>query len=298
MAPRALQFKSEDEAIAEVDRLRRGYRRHGKWSLGQIAWHLALPMSKHLEPAPPGAQPTPEQTAIKAGFVDVIVQTGKPPAHAKTAPPSFMPPETAGDADIDNFKSQMLRMKQIDYPMVAMGPIGPVPTAEVRLCHLAHASHHLSFLTPEPARRREGLRFETIEDVIEDINTLRRGYGIAGTWTLPIMCAHLAATVDLRMQPGPFAPNTPEQDARREMMLATLSSGKLPSGLPAPPQLVPQTAAPESAIDQAIDALKRLRDFRGDLAPHRLFGQMNNSDAHKLSLIHCAHHLSHLAPST
>lgn len=45
---RTLDFKSEDDVIAEVSRLRQGYVQSGSWNLPQICWHLNTADARRL----------------------------------------------------------------------------------------------------------------------------------------------------------------------------------------------------------------------------------------------------------
>ncbi len=146
---RDLSFATEDQVIAEIARLQRGYAKNGNWSLAQIAWHLVIPLERYLSPpADPSAKMTPQQLAMKERFVDVCVKTGKLPPHAMTAPPDWTPPPTANDSDIARFEAGLIKLKNYPHAMVEMGPIGPVTTAEYRRVILVHAAHHLNYLEP------------------------------------------------------------------------------------------------------------------------------------------------------
>jgi hypothetical protein len=59
----------------------------------------------------------------------------------------------------------------------------------------------------------------------------------------------------------------------------------------------PPANVPESTIDDLIASLKQLKAYKGEIAPHRLFGHIPDAEARKLNLIHCAHHLSYLVPT-
>lgn len=144
-----LKFANENEVLADVARLRRGFTPHGNWTLAQIAWHVVIPLEQYLNsPQTPDAKPTPEQAAMQARFVDYIVETGHVPPHARTAPPSWTPPPTAGDGDIARLEAGLHKLKGYPHALVEMGPLGPVAIAKCRLVHLVHAAHHLSFLEP------------------------------------------------------------------------------------------------------------------------------------------------------
>jgi len=145
---------------------------------------------------------------------------------------------------------------------------------------------------------RRRLNFNSEDDVIADVQRLRRGYARSGAWSLPQMCAHLEAATRYRMQPGPFPPNTPEQNTRRAMFAQIMASGQLPDGSVAAPTMMPPEDGGYEKIDAFIAAITEFKSFPGPIAPHRIFGHLSDSDARRLNLIHCAHHLSYLTPTT
>jgi hypothetical protein len=144
--------------------------------------------------------------------------------------------------------------------------------------------------------QRRSLSFASEDEAIADVTTLRRGYTRSGAWTLPQICWHLDQTIQMRMKPGPFPPNTPEQDARREILQDVLSTGKLPSGIVAPDAIVPAPDCGEQHVGAFLATLEKFKSFPGPIAPHRLFGHLSDADARRLNLIHVAHHLSYLTP--
>jgi hypothetical protein len=288
---RQLRFANEDEAIAEIERLRASrLEQRGNWSLPMICWHVDMP----LEP-PQRTKPTPAEEQRQRDFIDVILTTGKAPAKFE-APPDRVPPATASDADVDHFISTLRKLKAYPHTHVALGAFGPVLTEHIRALVLGHAAHHLGFLVPTSPARRVGLTYENEDDVIEDIKTLRRGYERAGTWSLAQTCWHLERTVLARLKPGPHSADTPEQTQRKAAIPQILANRALPHGIIAPPDFLPPADAPETSIDAALAALHRLKEFKGEIAPHRFFGRLCDADARKLNLIHCAHHLSYLVP--
>ena len=292
---RQLQFSNEDEVIAEVDRLRAaGYAQRGNWSLAQMCFHLGVVPSRSLTP-PASTTPTPAQQRMQAGFVDVILATGKPPPGMQP-PPFMIPPAACGDAEIEAFKDAMRKMKSYPHSHVDFGPMGPLPIETMRKLTLLHAAHHLSHLDAK-AKRREGVNYRTEDEVIADVQRLRRGYAQAGAWSLPQMCAHLDKAVQFRMQPGPFAPDTPEQIEKKRQIPGILAAGKLPDGIPAPEPMLPPADCGEASIDAFVVTIERYKSFPGPTAPHRIFGQLAEPDARRLNLIHCAHHLSYLTPT-
>lgn len=293
-----LKFASEDEVIADLARLRRGFIKRGNWSLAQIAWHLAIPLDKHLHPpASPDAQPTAEQLEKQVRFVDYIIEHEKAPAFAANAPPAWVPPETADESDIARFEAGLERLKNYAHAIVEMGPLGPVSIDKCRRVHLMHIAHHLSFLEPA-AKRREVLRFKSPDEVIADVSALRNGHQQAGNWNLAQMCRHLNTAMNRLMEPedanSPAPPSTPELRQRVENIL---QSGKIPSGLQAPQRAVPPAICGDEEVDAFLATLGRFTAFAGPFSSHPRFGKLPDDEMRQLALIHCAHHLSYLTPS-
>jgi len=80
-----------------------------------------------------------------------------------------------------------------------------------------------------PGRRL--IRFASEDDVIADVQSLRKGYKRVGSWSLPQMAWHLNQAVLARMKPGPHAADTPEQTERKPLLQHVLAmNGYLPDG--------------------------------------------------------------------
>jgi hypothetical protein len=149
----------------------------------------------------------------------------------------------------------------------------------------------------KPGRRL--IRYANEDEAIADVERLRKGYTQIGGWSLPQMAWHLNLAVRARMKPGPHPPDSPEQIARRPMAQHVLSmNGYLPDGITAPEPMQPPADAPDTSVDDLITALRELKGYTAEIAPHRLFGRLPDADARRLNLIHCAHHLSYLVPTT
>lgn len=292
----ALRFQTEDDVIARIALLRRGYVKKGNWTLAQICWHVGLPIRTHLKPPEPmDLQRTPEQEERKVRFVDYIVAHRKAPEYAKTAPPSFVPPETAGEAEIEEYIAALRTLKAYPHPKVLMGPVGPVTIEEFRTCNLVHAEHHFGFL--EPAGKRS-LRFKSYDDIRDEVKKLRAGkYSRIGNWSLEQVCDHLAKAFKRQMSMPPAAA-TEDQQKARPVFEKVLSSGEIPQGIQAPDFLTPPPSADAAAIDDLLATLDQVEKHNAPVTMHRIFGPMKPDEFRKLGLAHCGHHLSHLIPTT
>ena len=147
--------------------------------------------------------------------------------------------------------------------------------------------------------QRRSLSFATFNEIADDVRRLRaHGCAKAGQWSLPQACHHLNQSLQWSMRPGPFPPDTPEQQASTPRLRQILESGTLPTGIQAPDHMQPPPDAADAAIDAFLATLKRYDEHQGELAPHRLFGRLDRDELRQLARIHCAHHLSHLVPAT
>lgn len=290
-----LSFASEAGIIADIKRLQRGYSAGGNWTLSEVCWHLA-----HTIPFPAvigdeHAPLTPAQEKMRP-FLEHVLRNGTLPAGFE-APAELVPPGDCDETSIDELVRRLQAFAAFDAPFIAHPAFGPVAMSSYRPMMLAHCARHLAYLKPIEGPR-EGLRFADEDAAIADIQLLRKGYEQTGGWSLPQICWHLDKSMQFRMRDGPFEPNTPEQNARAHIFERVLASGELPRGIESPSVVVPPTDAGDEAVDGCIATFIKYKNFTGTFAPHRLFGHMPAEISHRQNLIHAAHHLSHLVPTT
>ena len=142
---RAVDYADEDACIADVRRLREGWRNGGAWSLAQACWHLEVPVSYSMRP-PATIELTPQQQKFHA-FLERTIESGWP-SSGGNAPAEMVPPADAGPEAIDAYIAALGRLQAYDEPYVDAFLFGPVATAKFRRFMLAHAAHHLSFFEP------------------------------------------------------------------------------------------------------------------------------------------------------
>ena len=294
-----LRYASEQGMIEDVRRLRRGYVHAGKWTLEQVAWHLSAAIPYPFEAT--SAQPTAQELQ-RQQFIDQAIATGGPPPGFES-PPELLPPAECDASAVDELLRRLEALAAFNAPVVHWGAFGPVPTAKLRGLTLGHGAHHLSFLRPTLAPR-EGLTLGNEDAAIADIRRLRAGYVQTGGWSLPQVCWHIDQTIRARLAPGPHPADSPEQVAAGGLFERILATGALPLGIPAPQQVSPPQGisdahdAGDDAIDAAISTLTTLRNHPAPLAPHRIFGTRSDAQARRQNLIHVAHHLSQLIPTS
>src|SRR5207244_984432 len=86
--------------IADIRKLRKGYRLAADWTFEQNCWHLNFSTRARLRPGP-YPKNTPEQTA-RAEILKTILATGQLPAGL-VAPPEMVPPHDADESAIGNW---------------------------------------------------------------------------------------------------------------------------------------------------------------------------------------------------
>ena len=293
---RLLRFETSLDIVREINRLRHGgYTQHANWSLPQMCWHLSVPLKKRMKP-PVSTTPTPEQAALQRKIIEPILATGKAPPGMQP-PPEMIPPQQCAETSIDDFLALLDQLDKYEHDYVDFGAMGPVKTDVLRQITRFHTAHHLAFLEPKYTRR--DLSYANEDEVIADVEKLRRGHVRLGAWTFDQICWHLEQGVRYRMAPPPHPPNTPEQDARVGVLKQVLASGKLPGNIVAPDPMVPPKDPGPHAVDSFLQSMREFKAFPGPIAPHRIFGKLRDEgDARRLNLIHCAHHLSYLVPTT
>jgi len=146
MKLRALDFVDEEACVAEVERLRKGWRNGGEWSLGQACWHLAYPVKRSLK-EPGDKEPTGAQRNAQEFLERVIVEGW--PAGLK-AMEEMQPAADAGEWAVDEFVEAMRGLSDFRGEKMDAFLFGPVLTWKYRRFVLVHAAHHLGFF--EPAR--------------------------------------------------------------------------------------------------------------------------------------------------
>jgi hypothetical protein len=148
--------------------------------------------------------------------------------------------------------------------------------------------------------KRRSLDFQTIDEVIADVDRLhRKGYRQGGNWNLAQACDHLAIFVRCSMDgfTGPPAP----WYVRLAAPLITrwmLKKRRMPEGYQAPAELMPRTEADETReVEELKQQLRRFSTYQGPLHRSPFGGDFSREIWHEMHLIHCAHHLSFLHPA-
>ncbi|MHB2017477.1 MAG: DUF1569 domain-containing protein [Candidatus Xenobia bacterium] len=146
---------------------------------------------------------------------------------------------------------------------------------------------------------RRSLDYRSYGELWADVERLQRdGYERAGQWSLTQICQHLQSFMEASLHGFtdrlPFF--VPYTIGPIYLKLA-LARRRLPSGLPAPPQIRPPEG-PENpqviaAFHQTIQAVTRA-DATFVRSP--FLGTLPATTWREFHLVHASHHLSHLMP--
>src|SRR3954471_11810312 len=86
---------------------------------------------------------------------------------------------------------------------------------------------------------RRTLRFDTLDDVMPDVERLLEGHATVGHWSLAQICRHLATAMRRVVDLPASTPLDPSGWVSEEQKRQVLASGLLPEGVPGPPEIMP-----------------------------------------------------------
>jgi hypothetical protein len=147
-----------------------------------------------------------------------------------------------------------------------------------------------------PGRRT--LRYNSLDEIMPDVERLLSGHTTVGNWSLAQICRHLATATRRVVDLPASTPHDPSQWVGEERKRQVFESGMLPEGLSAPPQIVPgETLGEREEAEGLRQAIAHYRASSGPVIPHRFFGPLSKDEWDRLVLIHFAHHLSFAIPA-
>lgn len=146
---------------------------------------------------------------------------------------------------------------------------------------------------PEPRL----LSFNSLNEVMPEVDRLLAGHVTAGTWTLGQILAHLAAAVRMT-DAGPGGPGPAAAERSEVLKRRFFRSGRFPQGIEAPhPALIPAPDAdPREQAEVLRKALARLDSAPGPFPDHPVLGPLDRDEWIRFHCIHCAHHLGFAIP--
>lgn len=141
---RTLAFEDIAEVLPEVERLRGAHRTLGRWTLGQICWHLAQSFHGSLDGF------DLRRHRIKRFFLarpmfDYTLRYGIPRNY--TVDPGIHPPGSIEqDEGIDALTDAINRYLGYEGSLKAHPLFGVMDRSRWNRLHCVHTAHHLSFV--------------------------------------------------------------------------------------------------------------------------------------------------------
>ncbi len=145
MKLRQVEYADENACIADVERLAKGCRAGGAWTLDQACFHLRFPIDRTLSNPEPTGEPTAQQKQMQ-GFIDQVIANGWP--AGMNAPSEMSPPAEPGEGMAGALVEAMRRLREKKSGRVDAFIFGPIDVENLRRFMLIHAAHHLSFFEP------------------------------------------------------------------------------------------------------------------------------------------------------
>jgi hypothetical protein len=148
-----------------------------------------------------------------------------------------------------------------------------------------------------PARRE--LSFNSLNDVMPDVDRLLEGHETVGNWSLGQICNHLANAVQLSVEGIPFRFPWITRTVVAPMIKGTMfRTGKMREGVKLPAKALPKAGLDARAEAEALRAaLNYYARVTEPLASHPMFGAISRAEWDRFHCIHCAHHLSFARPT-
>lgn len=146
---RALRFERFDQIMPDVERLARGHRMVGNWTLGQMCNHLAgsfrgsldgFDMSRHFI----------KRTLFRRLLRAYTFRYGIPPDYLvdRTLTPA---PDADPARAIEDLRAAIARYRGHSGPLRSHPLFGRMDRPTWDRIHLIHSAHHLSFALPTAA---------------------------------------------------------------------------------------------------------------------------------------------------
>ena len=149
-----------------------------------------------------------------------------------------------------------------------------------------------------PGRRT--LRYDSMDDIMPDVERLLGGHATVGNWSLSQICRHLATVMRRVVDLPASTSHDPSSRADEATKARVFETGLLPEGIPTPAELAPSEVLGDRPEAEGLrDAIAYYKaSASGPLAPHRVFGPLSKDQWDRLQCIHCAHHLSFASPTS
>jgi Protein of unknown function (DUF1569) len=160
------------------------------------------------------------------------------------------------------------------------------------------AKQELEAISPMNAARRT-LSFDSLDQIMPDVDRLLLGHKTVGNWSLGQICNHLTGGIIGTVNGFPSrAPWLIRKTVGPLIRRRILNAGRFPEGIKLPERFAPKTGADARAEAEALRAaIRLLTAHSGPFAEHPLGGHIPRDEWERFHCIHCAHHLSFAWPT-
>lgn len=144
------------------------------------------------------------------------------------------------------------------------------------------------------------LSFDDFAQVRAELDRLQTdGYRPAGQWDLARACDHLTFFIRGSLDGHPYrVPWLFKVLFGRLVLRRILTQRRMKPGVPTPHKNPSPPNDVSAAVAQLKEALARFESHRGEYRASPFFGALTPDQWRELHLIHCAHHLGYLVPSS
>lgn len=148
MDRRTINFDALPDAVTEAERLlASGYDRAGKWTLAQVATHLATVIEMSRKGFP-WYLPWPLTTVVRWLALGAVLRRERF-RRTVSAPKFLQPPADAEDrASVDRLRAAIELFEGPGDTIFPSPVFGRLTREQWRQVHLWHCEHHFSFLVP------------------------------------------------------------------------------------------------------------------------------------------------------
>jgi hypothetical protein len=145
---------------------------------------------------------------------------------------------------------------------------------------------------------RRKLRFDRLEDVLDDVDTLLAGHRTVGRWSLAQILNHLSNSIGYTIDgfPGRTAPWLIRKTLGAGLVRLMLATRYIAEGVKLPAEYQPVSDDLAAEVNLLREAIARFAAASEPLAIHPFIGSMSHRRWVKFHCIHCAHHLSFAVP--
>jgi Protein of unknown function (DUF1569) len=145
---------------------------------------------------------------------------------------------------------------------------------------------------------RRPLKFESLHQVMPDVDRLLQGHRTVGNWSLAQICNHLTVAIVGSVEGYPKkAPWLIRKTLGPFVLKRLMKTEQIDEGMKTMDEFVPKPGLDSRAEAEALrGALRLFAAAPGPMAEHSFFGTLSRDAWDRLHRVHCAHHLSFALP--